>query len=174
MAASAPAAHPATRRVWARPVTGLLLVLACAAAAVAGLKMASDPLQQVTAAAAAAQADCYGRIHHDTYAFESCVLGLLKTEREPDARRLGIEYFGYVGAMNSARMGMQGAETTAYVFLTRFRRTQKRLGLGDIELCRSVPGDCEVRVARIKLMESAPEARMPPARDPSAEQQDEH
>jgi hypothetical protein len=164
----------ATRRwtgsIWAAPASTLLLVLAarlCAAA--------ENPQQErVAAAAAAAQASCHGQIHHDTYAFERCLLALLEAERKPTVRRLGIEYFGYVGAMSSARLGMLGAEGTAYEFLARFRRTQKRLRIDDLSLCHSVPGDCEVRVARVKLMEAAPEARKRPRRDTSEEHQSVH
>jgi hypothetical protein len=124
------------------------------AAAAGGAQPAG--LQTVVAAAAAAQARCHGEIHHDTYAFERCLLSLLESEPEPTPRRLGIEYFGHVGAMNSARLGMMGAEDTAFEFLARFRRTQRQLRIDDRSLCRSVPGDCDVRSARIALMESTP------------------
>lgn len=147
---------------------------AAEAAGVVSPTVSVQRLDQVRAAASQAQSQCHGQIHHDTYAFERCVLGLIEAERKPSARRLGIEYFGYVGAMNSARMGMLGAENTAHEFLTRFRRTQKRLRISDLSLCQTVPGDCDVRIARIRMMESSPAARKRPSRDASEELQREH
>jgi hypothetical protein len=134
----------------------------------------SEREQQIAAAASAAQASCHARIHHDTYAYESCLLDLLRAERRTSSRRLGIEYFGYVGAMNSARMGMLGADETAQEFLTRFRRTQKRLRIDDLSLCRAVPGDCGVRIAAIRQMEANAATHRPAPRDPSDEHQHAH
>jgi hypothetical protein len=134
----------------------------------------SEREQQLGAAASAAQASCHARIHHDTYAYESCLLDLLRQERRSNTRRLGIEYFGYVGAMNSARMGMIGADETAQEFLTRFRRTQKRLRINDQSLCRAVPGDCSLRIAAIRQMEASAATHRPAPRDPSDEHQHAH
>jgi hypothetical protein len=120
---------------------------------------AADPAdlhRQIAEAASQTQARCQGLIHHDTYEFEDCVLELLRSQRQITAQRLGTEYFGFVGALNSARMGMQGADDAMATFLPRFRRSQKRLGLNDLDLCRSVPGDCTTRIARIKLIEANP------------------
>lgn len=148
--------------------------LLLAAALACGTAMATDRLQAVAAAASAAQQACHGRIHHDTYDFESCLLELLRSAPRNSPRSLGIAYFGYVGAMNSDRMGMQGAEATAHEFLGRFRRAQRALGLHDTALCTTVPGNCQVRVARIHLMEREHRARQPVARDRSAEHQHQH
>jgi hypothetical protein len=51
---------------------------------------------------------------------------------------------------------MLGADHTAWQMLRRARASQKRIGISDAALCQSVPGDCEVRVARIKLIEAGP------------------
>lgn len=125
-------------------------------------------------AARSAQTQCHPRIHHDTYAFEDCLFGLLAQEKRASPRRLGIEYFGYVGAMSSERMGMEGAAATAFEFLRRFRRTQRQLKVDDTTLCATLPGDCEVRLARMKIMETSPEFKHPPRRDRSSEHQHMH
>ena len=119
----------------------------------------ADTPGQIAEATRFVQEQCYRLIHHDTFAFEACVQGLLRDEKKPGPRRLGIEYFGWVGAMNSARLGMLGAEDSAYAFLPRFRATQKKLRIDDASLCRTIPGDCEVRIARMQQMEAAPRPR---------------
>ena len=49
---------------------------------------AAERLQEITVAASSAQKTCHARIHHDTYAFESCLLDLLRAEPRSGARRL--------------------------------------------------------------------------------------
>lgn len=140
-----------------RHLLAFLLVLGLPAA-IAG---APDPALpgRVAEAARDAQARCYRLIHHDTFAYEACLNGLLSEEKKAGPRRLGIEYFGFVGALNSARLGMLGAQDTAWTFLQRSRATQKKLRIDDASLCATVPGDCEVRIARMKLMEKSPPPR---------------
>jgi len=115
--------------------------------------------QQVADAAIEAQTRCYRLIHHDTFAYAACLRGMLQEETKPTPRRLGIEYFGFVGALNSARLGMLGAETSAWEFLQRFRLTQKKLRFDDASLCGTIAGDCEVRIARMQQMAAAPRPR---------------
>ena len=135
-----------------------LLLVASGGAAAAP----ADPLNAVAEGAVYAQTRCYRLIHHDTFDYEDCLQALLRDARRPTPRRLGMEYFGWVGAQNSARLGMRGAEQTAYEFLGRFRATQKRLRIGDEALCASVAGDCTVRIARMKQMDAAPRPRPAP------------
>jgi hypothetical protein len=149
------------RRSWLAPF--LLPTLAALASACAP---APDVRGQLTAAAVFAQDRCYHLIHHDTYAYQACIVGLLRDEAKPTPKRLGIEYFGWAGAQNSARVGMRGADAAAYEFLQRFRATQKLLGIDDRTLCGSIPGDCDARIARMRQMEAAP----PPVRDPQDEE----
>jgi len=92
-----------------------------------------------------AQARCYRLVHDDTYEFGDCVRELAGRQAKNPPLRLGIEYFGWVGAMNSA------AE-----FLARFRASQAALGIDDRTLCASVPGDCAARIARIRQAERKP------------------
>ena len=118
-----------------------------------------EVLRQVADAAVQAQTNCYRQIHHDTFEFEDCLKALLVAEKKPTPRRLGIEYFGFVGALNSSRMGMLGSADTAAEFLRRYRLTQKRLKLDDDALCATIAGDCVVRIARMKQMEAHPQPR---------------
>ena len=136
------------------PVFALALVLTTGAWA-----GGADVLRQVSDAAVQAQTACYRQIHHDTFDFEDCLKGLLAAETKPTARRLGIEYFGFVGALNSSRMGMLGSADTAAEFLRRYRITQKKLRLDDDSLCATIAGDCVVRIARMKQMEAHPQPR---------------
>lgn len=144
-----------------RHLLAFLLVLSLPVA-IAG---APDPALpgRIAEAALEAQGRCYRLIHHDTFAYEACLTELLAGEKKAGPRRLGIEYFGFVGALNSARLGMLGAQDTAWTFLQRFRATQKKLRIADASLCATVPGDCEVRIARMKLMEKSPPSRQPKA-----------
>jgi hypothetical protein len=118
-----------------------------------------DVLRQVADAAVQAQTACYRQIHHDTFEFEDCLKALLVAEKKPTPRRLGIEYFGFVGALNSSRMGMLGSADTAADFLRRYRVTQRKLKLDDAALCATIAGDCVVRTARMKQMEDDPRPR---------------
>lgn len=164
-------AQQASRRIGLWGLVCLALAAGTAAASPA------DPAglqQQIAAAASSTQARCQGLIHHDTYEFEDCVLDLLRGERKITRTRLGIEYFGFVGALNSARMGMQGADDAIATFLPRFRRSQKHLQISDTDLCQAIPGDCTTRIARIKLIESTPRPRHAPARERDVEHQHVH
>ena len=111
------------------------------------------PSERVRAGAMQAQQRCYPLIHHDTWEFGDCVRILAGNETPSDEVRLGVEYFGWVGAMNSARLGMLGADETAQEFLSRFRATQAKLKVDDRALCAVVPGDCTARIARLEQME---------------------
>jgi hypothetical protein len=115
----------------------------------------------LTDGAQKAQSLCYRLVHDDTFEFGDCVRALVMQHRQPSATRLGIEYFGWIGAMNSARLGMAGAGETAAEFRGRFRATQKTLGIDDPTLCASIPGDCAARMARIRQAErsSEPQSR---------------
>jgi hypothetical protein len=108
------------------------------------------------AAATKAQERCYKLIHDDTYAYARCLRGLLDAEPNPTPERLGIEYFAAVGALNSARMGMRGAEDTARDFIGRYEKTRRVLGLDEREVCASVPGDCDVRLAQMRQVAVSP------------------
>lgn len=110
----------------------------------------------IAQAAHEAETQCFRKIHHDTFEYDTCLKQMLSHEKQATARRLGIEYFGFVGAMNSYRMSMLGSENSAWYFLKKFRLTQKRLGIDDQTLCQSIPGNCVVRIAQMKQLERSP------------------
>lgn len=114
---------------------------------------ASDRLARIQAAAQATQSRCYALIHHDTDEFAECVAQRLADRRMKPEERLGTQYFGWVGAVNSLRMGMPGAEAAARRFLGPLRSTQRRLRISDEALCSTIPGDCVTRNARMLQME---------------------
>jgi hypothetical protein len=131
-----------------------VLVAATIAAAACTGAPGGETGSDISVAASFAQERCYRLIHHDTFAYAACLRNLLQDETQPARKRLGIEYFGWVGAVNSARLAMRGADATAREFLRRFRTTQKALGIDDQTLCASIPGDCAARIARMKVMEA--------------------
>jgi hypothetical protein len=145
------------------------LALSCLVAGACCTARAEGPVAapiagQLSEGAMLAQSRCYALIHHDTWEFGDCVRTLAVTGKGSDAKRLGVEYFGWVGAMNSARLGMLGADETAREFITRFRKTQRKLKIDDQTLCASVPGDCVARIARLTQMEDALPANAVPNR----------
>lgn len=143
----------------------LLLLAASLAAFPAAMSHAHElPIakqQQIVDGTEFAQAQCYHLIHHDTFEYQDCIRSLLAKERKITARRLGIEYFGWVGAINSSRMGMLGADVAARDFLKRFRNTQKKIGVSDQTLCQTIPGNCTARIARMQQMETESAPSLP-------------
>ena len=155
-----------------RPLLAVFSLFICAAAHAgqapsSGVQAQTVDVTQIRAAALDTQTRCYRLIHHDTWAFRDCVAALLAQPRQASIWRLGVAYFGWVGALNSLRVGMAGAEETANEFLPQFRRLQKKLKIDDATLCTSIEGDCTVRTARMRQAEAslplAP-ARSNPAR----------
>jgi hypothetical protein len=135
----------------ARSGSAALLMLAIVGNCAAATR--DQTVAALTDGAQRAQAQCYRLVHDDTFEFGDCIRALVVQQKNASATRLGIEYFGWVGAMNSARLGMQGASDTAMEFLARFRATQELLGVDDQTLCASIPGDCAARIARIRQAE---------------------
>lgn len=112
--------------------------------------------QTVADGAQQAQTACYKTIYRDTNAYSQCVRDLVESEKPGSYKRLGAEYFAFVGAMAYVRVSQAGAEQAAVEFLKKYRSTQKRLGVDDEALCATVPGNCTVRIAQSKAMEAAP------------------
>lgn len=125
----------------------------------ASFAVQDSSLNRVRAAALLTQKQCQMLLHHDAQDFVDCVDGLLKPERNASIRRLGIEYFGWVGALNSARMSFPGATDAADHYLRLFRKTQRKLKISDEHLCASVPGDCVQRNARMLQLEALPPSK---------------
>lgn len=123
--------------------------------------MTEKERQTVADGAQQAQTACYKHIYRDTNGYSQCLRTLVEPEKPNTFRRLGMEYFGYVGAMAYVRVSQLGAEQVAVEFLKKYRSTQKRLRVDDQALCATVPGNCTVRIAQGKALEAAPPA--PPA-----------
>ncbi len=129
--------------------------LSLASIGIATSVVAAPTIDIVSASARDAQQQCHRLMHHDADEYEECIATLIRAAGQSRAKRLGISYFGWIGAMNSARVGLPGAQAAADRFLPIFRREQKSLGIADAALCTTVPGDCNVRLAQITQAEAA-------------------
>lgn len=117
---------------------------------------AADTLDTLKTSASNTQKQCQMLLHHDAEDYVDCVDALLRAHPKHDATRLGTAYFGWIGALNSARMSFPGANEAADRYLRQFRKTQKILKISDATLCSSVPGNCTQRTARMLQMEALP------------------
>jgi len=95
-----------------------------------------------------ARASCGPKIHFDTYTFERCMNTLSHSHKKDPISQLGIEYAGFAVAQSTTRVGMTGAEDTAKHFYWRYRPLQTKLGIDDMTLCETLPGNCQIRVAQ--------------------------
>ncbi len=111
----------------------------------------------ITQAAQTAEKRCYSFIHHDTDEFVSCINAITLEVKGKSAKaqqqRLGISYFAWVGANNSARVSLPGSDVAVALYLPRFRKLQQQLAIKDEVLCTSVAGDCRTRLAQIVAAE---------------------
>jgi hypothetical protein len=141
---------------WAQTSMDLLrTALMLVSFGIASSVVAAPVVDTVSASARDAQQQCHRLMHHDADEYEECIATLIRAAGQSRAKRLGISYFGWIGAMNSARVGLPGAQAAADRFLPTFRRDQKSLGISDDTLCTTVPGDCTVRLAQIRQAEAA-------------------
>ncbi|NVO05892.1 MAG: hypothetical protein HXX19_08170 [Rhodoferax sp.] len=113
-------------------------------------------LQTIAEAAHAAQDQCFKHMYRDPNAYAQCLRDLRTTQAATPLKKLGTEYFAFVGALSYIRVGHMNADQIAAEFLKDYRQTQKKIGLGDAALCSTVPGDCTVRLAQTREMELAP------------------
>ncbi|BCO29365.1 hypothetical protein MIZ03_4288 [Rhodoferax lithotrophicus] len=110
----------------------------------------------IAEAAATAQAQCYKHMYRDSNAYAQCLRDLRHAQNGSLPKKLGIEYFAFVGALSYMRVGHLNADQIAAEFLKDYRLTQKKVGISDDALCRTIPGDCVVRMAQTREMEAAP------------------
>ncbi len=119
------------------------------------------------------RAQCFHLIHHDTLPYEQCLKTLIDQTQALSARRLGLSYFGWVGAMNSVRVGMRGADVTAWYMQQTFLPIQHHLNISDAALCAMIDGNCTVRIAQLKQQLAA--SKPTPAQlDENGEDGDHH
>ena len=114
--------------------------------------VAPTVLETATKSAGKTQDDCMQFVQMNVFEFEECVSSRLKTKKLPPAERLGITYMGFVGALSAQRMGSQGSQQIAWNFGKQVQKVQKSLAVSDENLCSIVPGDCETRLTRTKLL----------------------
>jgi hypothetical protein len=122
-----------------------------------GVWAKSDARQETIANAAnAAQEGCYRQMYRDSNAYAQCLRDMRSAQLKSPLKKLGIEYFGFVGALSYMRVGHINSEQIAAEFLQAYRQTQKKVGISDSALCSTIPGDCTVRMAQTREMEAAP------------------
>ncbi|MDR3369123.1 hypothetical protein [Rhodoferax sp.] len=112
--------------------------------------------QTIAAAAETAKEQCYKQMYRDSNAYAQCLRDLRNAQNGSLPKKLGVEYFAYVGALSYMRVGHMNADQIAAEFLKDFRLTQKKVGISDAALCSTIPGDCTVRMAQTQEMEAAP------------------
>jgi hypothetical protein len=115
---------------------------------------AGEDLAMIATAASMAQKQC-NLMHNDADEYVACVDALGQEVKGKanlaQYQRLGIAYFGWVGAVHWGRVGLPGADEAAQRYFLRFRPLQKQLKLSDEALCSTVPGDCKVRLAQLVM-----------------------
>jgi hypothetical protein len=112
--------------------------------------------QTISDAAAAAKEKCYKHMYRDTNAYAQCLRDLRHAQNGSSLKKLGVEYFAFVGALSYMRVGHMNSDQIAAEFLKDYRLTQIKVGISDAALCSTIPGDCTVRMAQTHEMEAAP------------------
>lgn len=109
--------------------------------------------QAISEAATLAQERCFKEMYRDTNAYAFCIRTLRSDFKRDPYRLLGVEYFGFVGALSYMRISQSAAQSIASEFLPHFRSTQKQLKISDEDLCSVVPGNCVERIAQTGKLE---------------------
>jgi len=117
---------------------------------------AFSALEIIKKSAQKTQDACMQFVQMNVFEFEECVNARLTKTRLPPAERLGIVYMGFVGALSAQRMGSQGSQQVAWSFGKQAQKVQKLLRITDQNLCATVPGDCDSRLARTKFLLNGP------------------
>ncbi len=109
----------------------------------------------VRASALNAQARCNDLGHDNMDEYVSCTDALFQEVKGTSAKalqkRLGILYFGWLGAERWQRVGLPGADEAAKHYFWRFRPLQQKLVFSDQDLCVVLDGDCTVRLAQVAM-----------------------
>lgn len=138
---------------------GLLLPVLMAGAAAASGTADRAGVADIAAAAQRAHDTCNELMHDNADEFDAC-LDALDAEVTGKAKgkskevgatreRLGLAYFGWLGATQWGRTGMPGADEAALKFYWRFLPLQRKLKLSDEQMCAVMAGDCKVRQAQL-------------------------
>ena len=126
-------------RVYAQPASSL--DVSALSPIIAGAKKSALVAQQA----------CLRYVQMNVFEFEECINERLNVKGLTSAERLGITYLGFVGALSGQRMGSQGSHRMGWEFAKKTQKIQKKMGLKDADLCPIIPGDCQIRIARMQL-----------------------
>ena len=118
-----------------------------------GVELSNANRQAIAEAASQARERCFKEMYRDTNAYAFCIRALRTEYKRDPYRLLGVEYFGFVGALSYMRISQSAAQSVAGEFLPHFRSTQKQLKISDEDLCSVVPGNCVERIAQTGKLE---------------------
>jgi hypothetical protein len=141
--------------VISKPTAAILLLAALLSQSVCAGAAPDTRQQTIADAAASAQAQCYKHMYRDSNAYAQCLRDLRNAQASAPLKKLGTEYFAFVGALSYMRVGHGNADQIAAEFLKDYRLTQKKVGISDTVLCHTIAGDCKVRMAQTRAMEAA-------------------
>ena len=100
---------------------------------------------------------CQRDMHEDAEEFQQCASQLLRSlpQKTPEQKYtyLGTAYYAWLASTSAAKGGLPNAQKSALYFLAIFRPLQKKLGVADLALCKTIEGDCDSRIARMLVME---------------------
>jgi hypothetical protein len=139
-----------------RPFFEIAMAMVLCLFAQGALALSAADQETIAEQARKAQAQCFKQMYRDTHAYAQCVRDLRDAQAQSPLKKLGIEYFGFVGALSYVRVGHMNSSQIAGEFLKDYRQTQKRVGISDRALCSTIAGDCSVRIAQTQEMEAAP------------------
>ncbi len=110
-------------------------------------------LPQISAAAQQAERECNHLMHDNADEYINCLDTLDRDvkgkTRDVQARRLGFAYFGWVGATRWGRTSLPGSDEAALRYYLRFLPLQQQLKITDQDLCGTVAGSCQERLAQL-------------------------
>lgn len=133
---------------------------------------ATTPLAQIAASAQQAQKRCQEFMHDNADEYVGCLNALGAAVKgktaAAQAEKLGIAYFGWVGATHAGRVGLPGSDEAALHYYLRFTPLQQQLKISDLDLCATFAGDCKVRLAQLDEIRKVAAAQKAPAK-PSAQ-----
>lgn len=119
----------------------------------AGAVHGQDFLPQISLAARQAEAGCNHLMHDNADEFGTCLdaMGAAVKGKTPaaQAKRLGIAYFGWVGATRWGRVSLPGSDEAALRYYLRYLPLQQQLNITDLDLCSTMAGDCKERLAQL-------------------------
>ena len=157
------------KSVWLKLVpglSGLLYLSTVQAGPLNGVVNGSDLLPQISLAARQADVGCNHLMHDNADEFGNCLdamgAAIKGKTAQAQAKRLGIAYFGWVGATRWGRISLPGSDEAAVRYYLRYLPLQQQLKITDLDLCSSIVGDCKERLAQLAEIKKVVAAKKPP------------